>query len=190
MLSNAVTRGLSWFQPWAVRPTGVCSWRCIAMHRGARRGELQARRERRRNLQVPEGWLRLSANIVGEGGDASELLSVVIPRGQGTTSSFYRARRCGLQSHRVALSPACGSMTYNVVELTSVLANLASGRRRDRSCDRPGAAWRVVASGLLFDRRPYANSRAWLTEDRRLHSGGRGDCRCFRPATYQGEYPR
>jgi hypothetical protein len=119
--------------------------------------------------------LRLSANIVGEGGDASELLSVVVPRGQGTTSSFYRARGGGLQSHRVALSPACGSMTYNVVELTSVLANLTSGRRRDRSCDRPGAASRVVASGLLFDRRPYANSRAWLTEDRKLHSGGRGD---------------
>jgi hypothetical protein len=38
----------------AVRPAGVCSRHCIALHRGACRGELQARRERRRGLQVPE----------------------------------------------------------------------------------------------------------------------------------------
>jgi hypothetical protein len=97
------------------------------------------------------------------------------PRGQGTASSFYRARGGGLQSRRVALSAVCGSMAYNVVELISVLANLAFGRHRDGSCARLGATSRVVASGLLFDRRPYVNSRAWLTEDRRLHSGGRGD---------------
>jgi hypothetical protein len=46
--------GLSWFRPWAVRSAGVRSGRCIAVHRGACRGELQARRERRRSLQVPE----------------------------------------------------------------------------------------------------------------------------------------
>jgi hypothetical protein len=38
----------------AVRPTGVCSRHCIALHRGACRGALQARRERRGSLQVPE----------------------------------------------------------------------------------------------------------------------------------------
>jgi hypothetical protein len=38
----------------AVRPVGVCSRKCIALHRGARRGELQARQERRQCLQVPE----------------------------------------------------------------------------------------------------------------------------------------
>jgi hypothetical protein len=59
--------------------------------------------------------------------------------------------------------------------LTSVLANLASGRRRDGSYARPGAASRVVAPALLFDRCPYANLRAWLTEDRRRHSGVRDD---------------
>jgi hypothetical protein len=93
----------------------------------------------------------------------------------GSASSFYRARGGSLQSRYVALSAACGSMSYNAVELASVLANLASGRRRDGSCACPGAAPRVVGSGLLFDRRPYANSRAWLMEDRRLHSSGRGD---------------
>jgi hypothetical protein len=48
----------------AVRPAGACSRHCIVLHRGACRGELQARRERRRSLQVPEILLRLSANIV------------------------------------------------------------------------------------------------------------------------------
>jgi hypothetical protein len=38
----------------AVRPAGVCSRHCIALHHGACRGALQARRERKRILQVPE----------------------------------------------------------------------------------------------------------------------------------------
>jgi hypothetical protein len=38
----------------AVRPAGVCSRHCIALHHGACRGALQGRRERRRCLQVPE----------------------------------------------------------------------------------------------------------------------------------------
>jgi hypothetical protein len=38
----------------AVRPAGVCSRHCIALHCGACRGELQARRERRLGLQAPE----------------------------------------------------------------------------------------------------------------------------------------
>jgi hypothetical protein len=96
------------------------------------------------------------------------------PRGQGTASSFYTPREGGLQLCRVALSAVCGTMAYNVVELTTVLAHLAFGRRRGGSCARPGAS-RVVALELLFDRRPYANSRAWLAEDRRPHNGGRGD---------------
>jgi hypothetical protein len=46
--------GLSWFRPWDVRPAGVRPGRCIAVHRGGCRGELKARRERRKGLQVPE----------------------------------------------------------------------------------------------------------------------------------------
>jgi hypothetical protein len=42
--------GLSWFRPWAVRPAGVHSGCCIAVHRGACIGELQARQERRSSL--------------------------------------------------------------------------------------------------------------------------------------------
>jgi hypothetical protein len=97
------------------------------------------------------------------------------PCGQGTASSFYRARGGGLQSCRVALSVVCSGMAYIVVESTIVLANLASGGRHGGSCACPGAASRVVALELLFGRRPYANSRAWLTEARGLYSGGRGD---------------
>jgi hypothetical protein len=59
-----VTLGLSWFRPGAVRPAGVCSGHYIALHRGARRGGLQAWRERRSGLHVPEVLIEASANIV------------------------------------------------------------------------------------------------------------------------------
>jgi hypothetical protein len=49
----------------AVRPTVVCSRHYIALHRGACRGGLQARRERRPSLQVPEVFrIEASVNIV------------------------------------------------------------------------------------------------------------------------------
>jgi hypothetical protein len=47
----------------AVCPAGVCSGHCIALHRSACRGVLQARRERRLVLQVPEVLIEASANI-------------------------------------------------------------------------------------------------------------------------------
>jgi hypothetical protein len=50
----------------AVRPAVMCSRHCIALHRGARRGGLQAWRERRPGLQVPEVLIEASANIVAE----------------------------------------------------------------------------------------------------------------------------
>jgi hypothetical protein len=42
----------------------VCSGHYIALHRGARRGGLQTRRERRPGLQVIEVLIEASANIV------------------------------------------------------------------------------------------------------------------------------
>jgi hypothetical protein len=42
----------------------VCSGHYIAFHRGACRGGLQASRERRSGLQVPEVLIEASANIV------------------------------------------------------------------------------------------------------------------------------
>jgi hypothetical protein len=50
----------------AVRPAVVCSRHCIALHRGACRGGLQARRERRPGLQVPEVLIEASSNIVAK----------------------------------------------------------------------------------------------------------------------------
>jgi transposase InsO family protein len=48
-----------------VRPAVVCSRNCIALHRSACRGGLQARRERRSSLQVPEVFrIEASANIL------------------------------------------------------------------------------------------------------------------------------
>jgi hypothetical protein len=61
------TRGLSWFRPgpydqqWCARGTILlCTGVPVV-------GRLQARRERRRGLQVPSGVIEASANIVGEG---------------------------------------------------------------------------------------------------------------------------
>jgi hypothetical protein len=48
----------------AVRPAGMCSGHCIALHRSACRGVLQARRERRLVLQVPEVLIEASDSIV------------------------------------------------------------------------------------------------------------------------------
>jgi hypothetical protein len=59
-----VTLILFWFRPGDVRPTVMCSGHYIGLHRGARRGGLQARRERRSGLQVPEVLIETSANIV------------------------------------------------------------------------------------------------------------------------------
>jgi hypothetical protein len=47
-----------------VRPAVAYSEHYIALHRGARRGGLQAWRERRPGLQVPEVLIKASANIV------------------------------------------------------------------------------------------------------------------------------
>jgi hypothetical protein len=48
----------------AVRPAVVCLGHYIALHRGACRGELQARRERGLALQVSEVLIEASANIL------------------------------------------------------------------------------------------------------------------------------
>jgi hypothetical protein len=48
----------------AVHPAMVCSGHYIALHCGARRGELQGWQERRPGLQVPEVLIEASANIV------------------------------------------------------------------------------------------------------------------------------
>jgi hypothetical protein len=84
------TRGLSWFRPgpyvqqWCARGTILlCTGVPVV-------GRLQARRERRRDLQVPGGVIEASANIVG----GLRSVSVVCrPLRRGGSPSFYRPRR-------------------------------------------------------------------------------------------------
>jgi hypothetical protein len=87
-----VTLGLSWFRLGAVRPAGVCSGHYIALHRGARRGGLQARRERRSGLQAPEVLIEASANIVVKA-ESVQVIAVRRPVRLGDCPSFYRPRR-------------------------------------------------------------------------------------------------
>jgi hypothetical protein len=69
----------------------------------------------------------------------------------------------------------CGSMAHSAGDSMAVLVNLAPDRHRGGSCACPGTTSRVVAPESLFGRRPYTNSRAWLTGDQKLHNSRRGD---------------
>jgi hypothetical protein len=110
-----VTLGFILVPAGAVRPAGVCSGHCIALHRGACRGGLQERRERRSILQVPEVLIESSANIVVK--TESVQVSVVrpLPCGWGTAPPFIGQGGGSLQACRTVLS-TCGGMVYNVVE--------------------------------------------------------------------------
>jgi hypothetical protein len=79
----------------AVHPAVVCSGHYIVLHRGACRGVLQARRERRLVLQVPEVLIEASANIGVRGERCASMLivSVCCPLRLGDCPSFYRPRR-------------------------------------------------------------------------------------------------
>jgi hypothetical protein len=91
-----------------VRPAGMCSWHCIALHRGACRGVLQARQERRLVLQVPEVLIEASANIGVKG---ERRMSVrrsspsffSAPRGWGTAPPFIGQGESSLQVCRTIL---------------------------------------------------------------------------------------
>jgi hypothetical protein len=76
----------------AVRPVWVCSGHYITVHRGACRGGLQERRERRLVLQVPEVLTEASANIVVKA-ESVQVSAVRHPLRLGDCLSFYRPRR-------------------------------------------------------------------------------------------------
>jgi hypothetical protein len=62
------TLGLSWFRPGPYVQQG-CARGTVLLYTGVPVvGRLQARRERRRGLQVPSGVIEASANIVGKPG--------------------------------------------------------------------------------------------------------------------------
>jgi hypothetical protein len=118
-----VTLILSWFRPGAVRPAVMCSGHYIVLHCGARRGGLQARRERRSGLQVPEVLIEASANIVAKV-ESVRVFAIRHPPWLGVWPSFYRPRRMQFTSvpH---YSPTCEGMASSAAELMTVLANLA-----------------------------------------------------------------
>jgi hypothetical protein len=120
----------------AVRPAVVCSGHCIASHRGARRGGLQAWWERRPGLQVPEVLIEASANIV-EKAESAWVIAVRRPVSSqlGDCPSFYRPRREQFTCVPHYF-PTRGSMASSAAELTVVLANPALVE----------ASWRVLCS--------------------------------------------
>jgi hypothetical protein len=69
------TLGLSWFRPEPYVQQG-CARGTILLRTGVPVvGQLQARRERRRGLQVPRGVIEASANIVGK---AESVLTITV----------------------------------------------------------------------------------------------------------------
>jgi hypothetical protein len=89
----------------AVRPAGMCSGHCIALHCGACRGVLQARRERRLVLQVPEVLIEASANIgVNVGGERVRAVRLCVPPlRQGDSPPFIGQGESSLQACRTIL---------------------------------------------------------------------------------------
>jgi hypothetical protein len=119
----------------AVRPAVVWSGHRIASHRGARRGGLQARRERRPGPKVPEVLIEASTNIV-EKAESVWVIAVhrPVPR-LGDSPSFYRPRREQFTCVPHYF-PMCGGVASSATELMAVLANPAPLR----------ASWRVLCS--------------------------------------------
>jgi hypothetical protein len=90
----------------AVRPAVVCSGHYIALHRGARRGGLQARRERRPGLQVPEVLIEAIANIVVKA-ESVWVIPVRRPPVARGCPSVFRPRRWQFTS-----TPHCSSYVW------------------------------------------------------------------------------
>jgi hypothetical protein len=104
------------------------------LHCGARRGGLQAWRERRPSLQAPEVLIEASANIVVKAKSVC-VIAIRRPLRLGDCPFFYRPRREQFTSVPHC-SPTCEGMASSATELTTVPANLAP----------VGASWRVLCS--------------------------------------------
>jgi hypothetical protein len=84
------TLGLSWFRP-GPYVQQRCARGTILLRTGVPVvGRLQAKRERRRGLQVPRGVIEASANIVGKMGSEPSVVSLVA---RGITFLLYTKER-------------------------------------------------------------------------------------------------
>jgi hypothetical protein len=99
------TLGLSWFRPGYVQQG--CARGTVLLCTGVPVvGRLQARRERRRGLQVPSGLIEASANIVGKPGSVrafatrGPVCDVLPPCGEGDHLPFIDQGEGDLQACR------------------------------------------------------------------------------------------
>jgi hypothetical protein len=86
----------------------------IAVHRGACRGGLQARRERRLVLQVPEVLIE-AGQYRGERGKRASERCPSSPCGRGTVPPFIGQGGSNLQACRTVLA-TCRGMAYSAME--------------------------------------------------------------------------
>jgi hypothetical protein len=84
------------------------------MHRGSCRGGLQARRERRSGLQVPEVLIEASANIVVKA-ESVQVSAIRHPCGYGTAPPFIGQGGGSLQACHT-ISSTCRGMVYSIAE--------------------------------------------------------------------------
>jgi hypothetical protein len=93
----------------------ICSRHYITLHRGACTGELQARRERKQVLKVPEGLIEASTNIVVK--VESAWVSVVCrpPAARELAPPFIGQGEGDLQACRTVLA-TCDGMARSAVE--------------------------------------------------------------------------
>jgi hypothetical protein len=87
----------------AVCPVVACLGHYIVLHRGARRGGLQAWRERRPGLQVLEVLIEASANIVVKAESVRVIALRRPPCGWGTAPPFIGQGGSSLQACRTIL---------------------------------------------------------------------------------------
>jgi hypothetical protein len=127
----------------AVRPAAVCSGHCIALHRGAHRGGLQAWRERRPGLQVPEVLIEASAKIVVKA-ESAWVIAIHCPLRPGTAPPFIGQGGSCLH--------ACCTIFLRVKAWRAMPRSwrpscriLLQSRRHGASCARTGAASTVAA---------------------------------------------
>jgi hypothetical protein len=100
------TLGLSWFRPGPYVQQGCARGTALLCTGVPVVGRLQARRERRHDLQVPSGVIEASANIEGKRGACERLPPVVpcvmssSPRGEGDHLPFRDKGEGDLQACR------------------------------------------------------------------------------------------
>jgi hypothetical protein len=142
------------------------------LHCGARRGGLQAWRERRAGLQVPEVLIEASANIV-EKVESVWVIAVcrpVSPR-LGDCLSFYRPRREQFTCVPHYF-PTCGGMVSSATELTGESCSCGVAARTILVPER-FRGWR--RSGWSSGRRRGPIRGCRRRGARTRHSGSRGD---------------